>query len=175
MEIRARKNLDLSLNEYHEMLWKLGVDLEVCMKIGAILGKGTDEEIELLTLYGRNLGYLCRLYDEIDDVININKLPSRIEFESIPLLILYASKRSNENYETIKRILDNKVGLSELAKLIVICSNSGAFNYLKEIAYEHTIESINSLKALKKNSSLNKLEIIFRSITNDIKKMGTKS
>jgi geranylgeranyl diphosphate synthase type I len=173
MEIRARKNIDMSLKEYYDMLWKLGVDLEICMKTGAILGKGTEEEIRILAQYGRNFGYLCRLHDELYDIINIRKLLSRIEYESIPLLILYASKKSNENYKTLKKILDMKVGYDEVFELLSICINSGALNKVKEIADNHTAKSINLLDAIGNNTPLKKLKVIFRSLNDEIKKMGS--
>jgi geranylgeranyl pyrophosphate synthase len=171
MEIKARKNLDMSLKEYHNMLWKLGVDLETCMKIGAIAGKGTKKELDKLTIFGRNFGYLCRLHDEIDDVINIrNKLFYRIEFESIPLLILYASKESNKNYKIISEILNNNLDFEELAKLLAICINSGSFDYVKNFANQYKEKSIMLLNSLGDNHSLNKLKLICLKLNQDIQK-----
>ncbi|NOX97063.1 MAG: polyprenyl synthetase family protein [Nitrospirae bacterium] len=47
---------------------KTGALLELCLKAGAILGGGTQEEIESLSRYGRDIGLAFQIGDDILDV-----------------------------------------------------------------------------------------------------------
>ena len=175
MEIRARKNLNLSLQTYHIMLRKLGVDTEACTKIGAIIGNGTTQEITLLAQYGRNIGYLNRLHDELTDILDIeNKLMSRIQYESIPLPILFASKKSQKNYDLIKKIINNNIDINSLVQLLGICHKSGAFDYVKLISDRNMANTISILDRLEHNIPREKLELISWKLNHEIQHLFKK-
>ena len=169
MEIRARKNLDMSLGDYDDMLWKLGVDSEYCMRVGAIIGGGSDEEVELLAEFGRIFGYLCRLHDELDDMVNLEaKLGYRVQFEAIPLAILYAANRSEENYDTISEILGNPLSFEQLARLFGVCLNCGSFDYIKSLSEQSMRKSVDILS--KVQGDWGKLELICWNLNKEIQK-----
>ena len=50
---------------------------ETTMKIGATLGNGTSEEIEVLGHYGKTLGILFTLRDEFIDTYELDELKNR--------------------------------------------------------------------------------------------------
>ena len=98
-EINANKKLDIDLDIYHDMLWRLGADGEACAKIGAITGNATDKQTKVLSFLGRSMGYINRLNEEIKDVLNTgNNLQTRIKNESIPLALVYAGKKSTPGF-----------------------------------------------------------------------------
>ena len=98
MEIYCRKNINIDLQYYNKAMWKLGCDLELCTRIGAIIGNGMQREIDLLGEYGANLGYILRLSEDIKDTLNkFGNLPHRLQHESVPLPLLLASKCSDNN------------------------------------------------------------------------------
>jgi geranylgeranyl diphosphate synthase type I len=169
MEIRARKSLEMSLDEYDDMMWKLGVDSEFCMRAGAIIGGGTDEEIEFLSEFGRTFGYLCRLHDEIDDMVNLEaKLGYRIQFEAIPLPILYAAKKSEENNKIISEILSESLSFEHLAQLFGVCLNCGSFEYIKKLSEQNMKKSLDLLNGIQGGSD--KLELICWNLNQEIQK-----
>ena len=90
LEISSNKKMDTELDDYHNMLWKLGVDFRACTELGAVSGNASAEELEALSYIGSSIGYTNRLNEEINDILNMNgNLGMRIKNESIPLAIIY--------------------------------------------------------------------------------------
>ena len=56
LEIQLRSRLDLTPNEYHEVIRLKAVVPEVAMKIGAIIGNGNSKDVESLGQFGRIYG-----------------------------------------------------------------------------------------------------------------------
>ncbi|MBT7617118.1 MAG: hypothetical protein HN590_07540 [Calditrichaeota bacterium] len=171
MEIRARRRLDLSLEDYHEMLWKLGVDTEACCVMGAILGGGTDNEVQCLASYGRTLGYLNRLHDEVSDMFGSNEdFRRRIQKESIPLLLLYSAQTSDFNYQRISEIITkSELKQEDLNALLVISVVFDSLDYLIGLAANAKDEAINSINSIQPMSK-RKLELIVLNLFNEIEK-----
>jgi len=55
MENSWRKNVESELDFCHQVLWKFGSDGEACTRLGAMVGNGTEKEVEALGEYGRRL------------------------------------------------------------------------------------------------------------------------
>jgi geranylgeranyl pyrophosphate synthase len=90
-EISLRKRTDAA-DEYLEMIKMKSAVSKATMKIGAILGKGKSEEIELLGKFGRSFGILFTLRDEFIDVLDFKEFENRREKECLPLPIQLALK-----------------------------------------------------------------------------------
>ncbi len=165
-EINANKNLNLELGEYDKYLWKLGVDAEACTKIGAIIGGANPEEVNNLALFGRSIGYLNRLKDEIWDTLNLEgNIENRLLNESIPLTLLFASKLSEEYYKKIEYMLHFKKFTKGFAKKIVeISFDSKAIDYILEKAQNTTLQATNSLNTFPDNDAKNVLLYLLDSI-----------
>jgi geranylgeranyl pyrophosphate synthase len=174
MEIKARRNLDLSIEEYEVMLWKLGVDTEACCKIGAILGDGNEQDIEILGSYGRNLGFLNRLYDELKDVVNWEgNLFNRLYNESIPLPILYSTKVNKTSYSRIFDLFESKdFSNFDHREIFIMCHFDGAFNYVHTLANNVTKKTYSVLKNLVDSPIADKVSLLIWKINEDLKKIG---
>ena len=104
---------------YLEILSEKAADIEGRMKVGAIYGGGSPEEIEALSSVGRNIGILLAIRAEYVDLFETDELSNRVNNECLPLPILYAIKNkalkqkirmiltSNEqvNQKTAKKLL----------------------------------------------------------------------
>jgi geranylgeranyl diphosphate synthase, type I len=159
IEIATRKKLNTSLTQCNVFLWKFGSDTEVCARIGAILGNGTEEQVTALSQYGRRLGYLYRLIGELKDTLNVEgNLPERLQNESIPLPILFAASKSKQNYEGINCILKrSKISADDIKTLLEICFSSEAFDYIKNTSKENTMQAKKSLNVLAPSNARNAL------------------
>jgi geranylgeranyl pyrophosphate synthase len=151
LEILCRRNCDTNLDEYLKVLWMSTADSEACTRFGAILGGGSNTEVEALAEFGRRFGYMFRLADDIKDTLNLEgNLPSRLINESLPLPILYTAKSSKENYLKIKTILEKKVvEQNEAWKITQLCFEAEAFQYVLRLAKENETEAINKLNLIR--------------------------
>ena len=170
MEINLRRNLDVDLNYYHSMMWKITNDGEACAKLGGIVGKGTKNQVSSLAEFGKILGFLWRLYEEILDTLNLNaKLVSRINHECIPLPLLFAAKASNSSYDLIKPIIQKTdLSKSDIEILINECFEADAFNYIKGLSKEKNSEALEKISVLKKSDAKQLLVLFLEDIVEKI-------
>lgn len=102
LEASLKGNTDVSVKEYTRILKMKASTSEAHMQIGAIVGGGEQEIVDLLGNYGRTLGVLIGIREDFIDVFEPEELQTRIRNECLPLPILYAFK----NPQTKKIILD---------------------------------------------------------------------
>jgi geranylgeranyl diphosphate synthase type I len=162
MEISCRHNLDIDLDYCEMILWKSMADTEACTKIGAMLGGGSENEVQALSEFGRRLGFMQRLLDDVKDSLNIEgNLPHRLKYETIPLPILYAVKSSKENYLKIKSILKkSSITPFGVKAILEICFEKEAFAYVRRIAKQNESEAVCKLSLLRPSNARN----IFKSM-----------
>jgi geranylgeranyl pyrophosphate synthase len=161
MESQWKKNLDIELDFCHQVLLKYGSDGEACAKLGAIMGNGTEREVEALGEYGRLLCYIFRLAEEVKDTLHIEgDLLRRLKFESVPIPLLYAAQTSEENTNILKSILEGPINSSDLKILLELCFKTKAINYVRDIAKKKVDEGKKILMTLKPSKARTFLMLI---------------
>jgi geranylgeranyl pyrophosphate synthase len=96
--------------------WKIkteAIDLETCLRIGAVIGNGSESEIQHLGRYGLCLGIILELCKDFYVSVNLTTgLAERIRIGMLPYSLIWASERSEEirnklgslsNNDTIKQ------------------------------------------------------------------------
>lgn len=90
-EMALIKNLKATPKKYLRVVKMKAADVESYMRVGAIIGGGSKVEVDTLGKFGRMLGMITILRDDIEDTFNDKEeLNSRILRESLPLPIVYA-------------------------------------------------------------------------------------
>lgn len=75
IESRLESSEDVTFDDYLKVIeYKTAVAFQAASRIGAIIGKGTEEEIESLTEYGKNIGVAYQIRDDLLDWKNEDKL-----------------------------------------------------------------------------------------------------
>jgi geranylgeranyl pyrophosphate synthase len=102
LRLRSRKNFSA-----RKKLWKIkteAADLETCLRIGAVLGDGSESEIQHLGRYGLYLGIILEIWKDFHVSLNLTLgLAEKIRSGASPYSLLWARERS----EKIRRKLDN--------------------------------------------------------------------
>jgi len=93
-ELRFRGRFNVTPEEYLRLIEKKAADVEACTRIGGILGGATVKEVEALGDYGRILGTILLIADDIKDLLHIDELKHRINNENLPLPLIYALQES---------------------------------------------------------------------------------
>lgn len=95
MKMRRQKSLSS-----RSKFWKIKMeasDLETCLKIGALLGGGTESEIHRLGRYGLLLGVILELRKDFHVSTNLTlELAEKIRSGALPYFLLWASERSEK-------------------------------------------------------------------------------
>lgn len=75
IENRLEASEDVTFDDYLKVIeYKTAVAFQAAARIGAIIGRGTEEEIESLTEYGKNIGIAYQIRDDLLDWKNEDKL-----------------------------------------------------------------------------------------------------
>ena len=88
LEVQLHKRLDLTPDEYHQVIRLKAVVPEVAMKIGALIGNGNSKDVESLGQFGRIYGVNSIIIDEFADLFDIEELSNRLKNECPPLPII---------------------------------------------------------------------------------------
>jgi geranylgeranyl pyrophosphate synthase len=131
--------------------WKIkteAADLETCLKIGAVLGNGSESEIQHLGKYGLYLGIILELRKDFHVSVNLTaELAERIRAGTLPYSLLWASERSEKIRKKLRGLL-NKNAIKQ--------------TYIKEIV-EDALETKmldNTLKSIRRFTKKGKKELI---------------
>jgi geranylgeranyl diphosphate synthase, type I len=173
LEMSFRKRLDTDLSVREKMLWNINADYEACAKTGAILGKGSDEEILALSGVGRRFGFLLGLKDEVEDCLNFQgNLSQRLLFESVPLPLVYAAKSSSRIQAKLQSIIQkDSINPSEIAYVVKQCIDTGAFSYVYELAKLNINEATKLLKNVPSNKAASNLKLIVKNALRVMEKL----
>jgi octaprenyl-diphosphate synthase len=125
IENRLESSEDVTFDDYLKVIeYKTAVAFQAASRIGAIIGKGTEEEIESLTEYGKNIGIAYQIRDDLLDWKNEDKLfnflikkssDPRDVFDKMEELLKEYSEKARKG---LRKIPDNdaKLNLENLIK-----------------------------------------------------------
>jgi geranylgeranyl diphosphate synthase type I len=152
-ELRYVRNLGVTPRSYLRIVRMKGADVESYTRVGAILGGGSAEEVDALGSFGRYLGMICIIRDDIVDTFNdLVECRSRLTRESLPLPVLYSLK--DERVGTMLRGFWSKpekeeISNEELAELIDIIHENQGFEKGQALINRYINTAKNALGPLK--------------------------
>ena len=124
IEGRLESSGDLTFADYLKVIeYKTATAFEVAARIGAIIANGTEEQIEALTEYGKNIGIAYQIRDDLFDWKNEDKLfnllikkssDPRNVFDKMEEMLKEYSEKAKSNLRKIpdsdaKMYLDNLI------------------------------------------------------------------
>jgi len=131
LELDFRKRINVIPKEYMRILEMKAASASASMRLGALLGGGKKDEIEVLAKYGRILGLLAILRDEFIDIFEPRELSQRVKNECLPIPIFYALQ--GENSKKIEKILaKEKISKTDVYELVDLVLGSKEVMQLKE-------------------------------------------
>ncbi|MGQ9460663.1 MAG: polyprenyl synthetase family protein, partial [Candidatus Bathyarchaeaceae archaeon] len=151
MELQFRGRLDLRPEEYLRVMKKKAADVEAHTRISAILGNGKEEEIEALGNYGRLLGLILILGDDLMDMFDIEEVQHRIHKECLPLPILYALQNPKVKPALSSILLKERITKKDAEKILEIAHKTGGLNRLRKLLAELAGSARSYLKNLEHN------------------------
>ena len=128
--LRLRSQRSLSSKK---KFWKIkteAADLETCLRIGAVIGNGSESEIQHLGKYGRYLGIILDLWKDFHSSINLTlELAEKIRSGALPYSLLWARKRSEKIRKKLE-VLANKNAIepSDIKELVENTLETKALN-----------------------------------------------
>jgi len=169
VELRNKK-WNTKPKEYLDVLKMKAADIEGHMRIGAIFGGGSTQEIKALTRYGRCLGILLLTRSDFIDLFEQDELTNRVKYECLPLPVLYALKNDMFRNKVYRILSKKEIEENDINELIEIIYRMPEIfivkRYLKYLE-KRALASIISLQIKNKNME-NILLLLTRSMLEDL-------
>lgn len=119
-EAMLRGNINLPGQKYLDLIKQKTAVSEATAKIGAILGDGTTERVQMLGEIGQTIGLLSAMRDEFIDMFEPNELFNRFTNEILPLPILNVFKDSEKKDQIIKLLKKGKLTKKRTERIVDI-------------------------------------------------------
>jgi geranylgeranyl pyrophosphate synthase len=167
VELRNRK-WDVKPKKYLHVLEEKAADIEGRMRIGAIFGGGTSDEIEALGKYGRCLGVMLAIRSDFVDLFEPSELENRVKNECLPLPVLYALTNDNHRKRILKILSSEVVSKDDAQELIDTIYQTPECSHLKRHLNKLSKEAIHALHNIRKSEAKNNLEALAMSMLEDL-------
>jgi geranylgeranyl pyrophosphate synthase len=168
LELDLRDRAHVQAREYMRVVQMKAASIESDMRIGAIIGGGTNAQVNALARYGRILGVVGTLREEFVDVFESDELSQRIQSEYIPIPVLYAmqSKRARDG---IRRLLAGRKVTSRVAnELVNLVFETRGVKSLKTEMEDLVRESIVLARSFGETKTTNQLRNLAASMLEDL-------
>lgn len=133
LELRFRGRIDISPEEYLDVVRKKAADVEAHTRISAILGGGTADEVEALGEYGRLLGMIKILRDDAADVVDTEEFLHRLKKEHLPIPLLYALQNPEIKQKISSILLKKTITKKEIQTVLKLTYACGGFKEVQKL------------------------------------------
>ena len=149
---------DVTINEYEKMIGKkTAAMVEMCCKIGALLGGGNKKEINNLANFGRSIGIAFQIQDDLLDITgNENEFGKfvggdLVEGKKTFLFIKALEKAKGKNLQELKKVVRNKgIKPDQIQFYKNLYTKLGVLDDAKKEIKKHTDKALNSIKNIKR-------------------------
>jgi geranylgeranyl diphosphate synthase type I len=137
LELKFRANPEVKPEEYLYVVRKKAADIDLCMRVGAILGGGSEEQVNSLGEYGRLLGTIAFLRDDFEDILDVDMgLNMRIKNESFPMPLIYALEDGKRKGEILAILKGEEVKGEKAERLLKLISEAKGIERLWKLFEE---------------------------------------
>jgi geranylgeranyl pyrophosphate synthase len=134
-EAKLRGKLDISPQEYREIINLKSAVPQVFCKIGTILGKADNSTVIKMGKFGRTFGIISLIVEEFADIFDLQELQNRISNECPPLPLLQALSNPHIKAKVTPMLLDANLHEKNLKKVAEFVLQSAEVSRLCEKMY----------------------------------------
>jgi len=138
------------------------VDIETCMKLGAVIGCAERGEVECLGAYGSFLGTVIELQEDCVTSLNLTiNLDNKIRDGDLPYPLIWAM---NHNETARKVILSlthkEKISPADIRKVIETTLETGALDHVQKLSKKITERAVQKLSEIKDSKTKDNLQFL---------------
>jgi geranylgeranyl pyrophosphate synthase len=145
-------------------MWKIkveAIDTETCLRIGAIIGEGSESEIDHLGKYGFYLGIILALWNDFLISVNLtSELAERIRNGNLPYALLRACRRSEKLRRKIEKLIGaTSIEQTHIKEIVAAILATKALDSTSRTIRNYAKRAKDELVGLKKNSATQTLKV----------------
>jgi len=153
VNLRLRSQGNVSPRKKFWVIKMEAVDLETCLRIGAVLGNGSEDEVKHLGRYGLYLGIILELWKDFHVSINWTlELAKKIKSGALPYSLLWARKRSEKIRKKLEDLVNrNTIEPSDIKEIVEHTLATKVLNNTVKTIRKFTNKAVEELFQLKMN------------------------
>jgi geranylgeranyl pyrophosphate synthase len=148
LELEFRGRLDISPRKYLQVVRMKAADVEAHTRISAILGDASDRETKALSEYGRLLGMMIILRDDLIDLMIPEECQSRIMTEALPLPLLYGLRDPVQGHKLRSILQSHVIGKKQARNILEVLHDSQAIKRYEKLMEKIAVAASSKLKLL---------------------------
>ena len=140
---------DISESSYYQVIrQKTAALFEACAAIGTLSGGAKEEEIENAKTFGRNLGMIFQIRDDIFDYYDQSRIgkPTGNDMAegklTLPAIYALNSTQDEEMLKIAYKVKDGSVTKDEIARLVAFTKEHGGIEYAEQRMWELHAEAM---------------------------------
>ncbi len=160
INLRIRNQGSISSRKKFSVIKMEATDLETCLKIGAVLGNGSEEEVKHLGKYGLYLGIILELWKDFHVSVNWTlELDEKIGSGALPYLLLWASERSEKLQKKLEGLVKrDSIEPTDIKEVVKYTLETKALNKTKKTIKKFADKAIEELFQLRMNNTTQALK-----------------
>ena len=167
-EASLKGNIDISPEECFQILKMKASTFEAHMRIGAIVGDGEQDIVDLIGNYGRTLGILLGIREDFIDVFEPEELQNRIKNECLPLPILYAFKNPQTKKIILTYLSKRKISDKDAERIVDIIFEEENVEMLRNKVKRLAEEACNGISNITNKNLISQIETLIKSVIEDL-------
>lgn len=139
LQLSNIKNTEFSEDIYYDVIkMKTAALFEACCEVGTLSVNANESQIELAKEFGRNLGIIFQIRDDIFDYYDSKEIgkPTGNDMAegklTLPVLYALNSTHDSEMEEIARKVKRNDVTRYEIARLVDFTKNNGGIEYAEQ-------------------------------------------
>lgn len=168
LEASLKGNIDISPEECFRILKMKASTFEAHMRIGAIVGGGEQDVVDLLGDYGRTLGILVSIREDFIDVFEAEELQNRARNECLPLPMLYAFKNKQTKKTIMTYLSKQKITEKDAEKIVDIIFEEENVELLRSEIKRLGKDACKSISSIPNKELIYQIEILIKGISEDL-------
>ena len=139
LQLSNIQNSEFSEEVYYEVIkMKTAALFEACCEIGAMSANATEEDLEKAKSFGRNLGIIFQIRDDIFDYYDSKEIgkPTGNDMTegklTLPVLYALNSTDDNEMKTIARKVKSRDVSQEEISRLVAFTKANGGIEYAEQ-------------------------------------------
>ena len=139
LQLSNIQNSEFSEEVYYEVIkMKTAALFEACCEIGAMSANATEEDLEKAKSFGRNLGIIFQIRDDIFDYYDSKEIgkPTGNDMSegklTLPVLYALNSTDDNEMKTIARKVKSRDVSQEEISRLVAFTKANGGIEYAEQ-------------------------------------------
>ena len=161
LQLNSISNQEISEDVYYQVIkQKTAALFEACAGIGAMSVNASPEDVEAAKMFGRNLGVIFQIRDDIFDYYDSKEIGKPTGNDMIEgkltLPVIYALKSTGdeEMMRLAHKVKAHEITQGEIARLVAFTKENGGIEYADKRMWEFHAEAMDFLETKVRNSEV---------------------